>query len=234
MKEGDVVIIGNKLPSQSTFGDNEWSANTGQMGLVTDVEPKLTINRKHAVELDLVFTDSVEKKTISSCVKYLDMPEDEDTLEKLLQHGKCCEYVFPVTFIIRKLLMAATIIAYPEFSDEKTIGKARDYLRSRPKLTNLKNIRTAPISDAYPSLVNYDLHIHAVDEAGEVKAIKAKDVVKFTYMGAIAILVRGGFVNLLEAFLSAKPPIGRYYDELMSYLGDTGHPKALDVLRNYK
>ena len=46
-------------------------------------------------------------------------------------------------------------------------------------------------------------------------------------------MVRGGFVNLLEAFLSAEPPIRDFNDEMIGYLEKTGNTEALDVLKTY-
>ena len=56
---------------------------------------------------------------------------------------------------------------------------------------------------------------------------------KYIYMRAISIMVRCGFVNLLEAFLSAEPPIRDFNDEMIGYLEKTGNTEALDVLKTY-
>lgn len=56
---------------------------------------------------------------------------------------------------------------------------------------------------------------------------------KYEYIGAVSIMVRGGFVNMLSAFLSAEPPISDFYDEMIGYLGNTGSAEALDILKNY-
>ena len=233
VEEGDVVIIGHKVPDR--IGAENWkSNNTGEMGVVTAVGSKLIIKKQHAVELDLVFTDWVTKKTITSCIKYLNKPEDEDTLRELLQHGTHAEYVWPLSYLVRKLLMAASIIAHPEYADKEAIEKAKAYIHKSQKVpAAVKKLRSAPVSEAERSIVNYDLYIHK-EQDGEEYYIKAGEVSKFAFMGAISIMVRGGFANLLEAFLSAKPPIGKYYDEMIEYLGDTGDKATLDIIKSYK
>ena len=46
-------------------------------------------------------------------------------------------------------------------------------------------------------------------------------------------MVRGGFVNLLKAYLSVNPPIGSFYTEMLEAIGDNGYPEALSVLREH-
>ena len=109
-KEGDVAIIGNTLLQNYTV--IEQSPNSGQFGLITYAEPKMTIKKSHAVELDYVFTESVSKKNITDCIKYLESPLKFETL----QYGKMSENYFPLSFYIRRLLAAASIIAHPKFA----------------------------------------------------------------------------------------------------------------------
>ena len=47
-------------------------------------------------------------------------------------------------------------------------------------------------------------------------------------------MVRGGFVNLLDVFLSAEPPISVFYDEKIECLGDTGNFETLEIIKNYQ
>lgn len=232
--DGDVVVIGNKYPAGYGFIENDKSSNAGQMGTVDTVEPKVTVKKARAVELDLVFTENVTKKTIASCVKYLDLPDDEITLRNILLHGKYTEYVYPITFLIRKLLMAASVIAHPEFAAEEEIEKAKAYIHNNQEISdNIKELTVSPAPGADESVCRYELHIHAIGENGKAKRIDACEVSKYALMGAISIMVRGGFANLLKAFLSAKPPISEFYDEMLTYLGDTGNPEALEIIRDY-
>ena len=41
-------------------------------------------------------------------------------------------------------------------------------------------------------------------------------VAKYSYLGAISIMARGGFTAMLKAFMDAKPPIEQYAEEVNS------------------
>ena len=43
-------------------------------------------------------------------------------------------------------------------------------------------------------------------------------------------MVRGGFANLLEAYLSANPPIEEYRAEMRRILDGVGYREAYDML----
>ena len=64
INDGDVAIIGNTLAKN--YEEIDQSPNTGKMGIVTEVWPKMTIKRSQAVELDFVFTKEATKKDITS------------------------------------------------------------------------------------------------------------------------------------------------------------------------
>lgn len=53
------------------------------------------------------------------------------------------------------------------------------------------------------------------------------------YRSAISLLVRGGFVNLLKALLSAKPPIEKFIGELCEFSFDVGPIYCTGVLDEY-
>ena len=54
------------------------------------------------------------------------------------------------------------------------------------------------------------------------------------FRSAFSILIRGGFVNLLEAGLSANPPIGGFIDDLCKFAEDIGSVFCLEVLEKYR
>ncbi len=56
---------------------------------------------------------------------------------------------------------------------------------------------------------------------------------KYSHLGAVSIMVRGGFLNLLKAYLSINPPIIDYYDELCQILDGIGHSEVLDLLKSH-
>ena len=250
-KEGDVAIIGNKLIQNYIF--IEQSPNSGLFGIITYAEPKMTIKRSHAVELDYVFTENTTKKIISDCIKYLESPLDFKTL----QYEKYTENYFPLSLYIRRLLAAASIIAHPKFATADDIDAAKKYIGEKQDLGELRlqvgppeaaglnftdtQIDTNGKSEEYLKELGiepeYDMYdFMSLSDEKYFKIIDSANVYinKYTYIGAVSVMVRGGFVNLLKAFLSAKPPINGFYDEIIDFLGDTGNAEALSIVKNYK
>lgn len=54
---------------------------------------------------------------------------------------------------------------------------------------------------------------------------------ELVYRSALSILIRGGFVNLLEAALTAEMPIDAYYDKLIDYANEIGSTYCCKVLK---
>lgn len=249
--EGDVVIIGNTLVRGNEH--EEQSPNSGRFGTVVQVDPKLTINRKQAVELAFVFTPAASKKAVNDCVKYF----NEESVYKSMQFEMFLPNAFPITLYIRKLLLAASIVAHPNIADEESVDAAKAYIHEEKTMDELiANWLTGPpeppeisLSDTHiftdgksaEELDNYDISdfmdaMRLVNEDAYYKELGIANEFfnKYVFMGAISIMARGGFVNLLKAFLSAEPPINDFYDEMIGYLGDTGNSEALSTLKSYK
>lgn len=53
---------------------------------------------------------------------------------------------------------------------------------------------------------------------------------KLLYFSALAIIIRGGFTNLLESALSANIPISDFYDEICSFAKEIGSNHCYEVL----
>lgn len=250
-KEGDVAIIGNTL--LQNYMDIEQSPNSGLFGIITYAEPKMTIKRSHAVELDYVFTESASKKNISDCAKYLKSPLDFKTV----QYEKYSQNYFPLSLYIRRLFAAVSIIAHPKFAAADDIEAAKRYVGQNQNLNDLElwvgppepaglnftdtQINTDGKSEEYLKQLGIEPEYEMYDfmRLSEEKYFKIMDkanvfINKYTYIGAVSIMVRGGFVNMLNAFLSAEPPINDFYDEMIGYLGNTGSAEALNILKNYK
>ena len=249
-EEGNVAIIGNKFIQNYVF--IEQSSNSGLFGTITYAEPKMTIKKSHAVELDFVFTENTSKKNITDCIKYLNSPLDNKTV----QYEKFTENYFPLSLYIRRLLAAASIIAHPKFASADDIEAAKQYIGEKQDLDELEllvgppepagfnftdtQIDTKGQSAEYlqdlgvePEYEMYDLMDFSEQMYSEMIDHANVYINKYSYMGVVSIMVRGGFVNLLKAFLSAEPPIDDFYDEMVGYLGETGNTEALNVLKNY-
>ena len=105
-----------------------------------------------------------------------------------------------------------------------------DYKNCIANLPNsiLKKLGVEPQYDIMD--LSWDISEEEADKIMENASIYLN---KYSYIGAISIMVRGGFVNLLNAFLSAKPPIDEFVGEIIEYLGNTGNDEALNILKKY-
>lgn len=248
--DGNVAIVGNILAYQIDKCVYP-SATTGSMGIVSDVRPKLEIKRAHATELDFVFTPAANKRIITECINYIELPGDEITL----QYDKRTDSIYPITFLIRKLLAAASIIAFPKLAGTEAAERAKSYICQ----AQIIDEEMGELRQGAPEYVDISLRDIHVDVDGknenELDAINLdylKDgimegyyrdgkivpavneyVNKYAYIGAVSIMVRGGFVNLLQAFLSANPPMEGFCEELLADIGSNGNERALKLLKDY-
>lgn len=244
-EEGDVAVIGNSLAQN--YEPIKQSGNSGMFGTITYAEPKLTVKRSVAVELDYVFTDKPSKKAITGCSKYIEAPMRFANV----QYDKFTGTYFPLSFYIRRLLAAASVVAHPKLTTSDAIDEAKAYIRKEQDFGDMELLSGGPWG---PELYFTDTQIHTdgksleeLDKYGIESVYDTdefdydKDLMenlnkylnKYAYMGAVSIMARGGFMNLLNAFLSAEPLIGDFKDELIGYLKDTVSDEVLAVLKNY-
>ena len=250
--EGDVVVIGKEF--KKDFVSTLWgSATTGSMGIASDFKPKLEIKRTNAVEVEFVFTQNVDKKLITACTKDLDMDANQGLMK--LWSTTYVQAIYPISLLIGKLLSASSIIAFPEFASKDAIQKASDYI-CKPQIMEGALWSLTTLYDWHPDIYLRDIHINvgekneeelgAIDIDIENGAILSKNrgetpnkkmnqyINKYAYMGAVSIMVRGGFKNLLSAFLSANPPIGDFLNELIEVLGKLDCKESLALIEEYK
>lgn len=249
-EETDVAIIGNSYVYE-TGGYVSRERTTGCMGIISNVKEKLVIRKSDAVELDFVFTQNVSKKTITDCAKYLNTSGNEKTL----QFGKEIDTIYPITYLIRKILAASSIIAFSELSTPATIKKAKGYIQT-PQIIDAE---MSELRMACPELVDIDLtsihtDVDGKDEeeiknmnlsyisAGILNGFKRKEEIeecvndyvnKYSYVGAISIMVRGSFLNLLNAFLSAEPPIKEFSNEIQTIIKKFENSCVVQPLKEY-
>ena len=261
--EGDVAIIGYALPQgdYDTSGCDS-STNTGQIATVTAVLPKLTIKRSHAVEVSFVFTPAVQKKNLTQCVKYLEMGADK--YDKTLQLEKHINMIRPISYFIRCILAAASILAHPNFTkpEEQELAKSvidRKYTVTK-EMVELECSPSGAIGIDFMDIHTPDEHApvalevpdfeckqfewkngilqQGIDWKVAEKAVSGNllcsHVNKYVHCGAVSIMVRGGFKNLLEAYLSVNPPIDAFYDEMCEILSDVGHKEVYEILKAYR
>lgn len=246
-KEGDVAIVGNAF--LQNYDPSEPMATTGQMGIATEVLDKAAIKKNHAGEMDFVFTPQMDKKEVQNCVKYLCMPTDKKNYCYNKYVGKC----YPITYLIRRVLSAATVLAFDEYSKDEDQAFAKEYILSKHVFEDdlFYNVDSgAPYGSAL-SLI--DVHIDQGDKPakyldslkiglkkgcletdGALRSNSKLDdyINKYVNMGAISIMVRGGFYNLLKAYLSTGINIEAYKNELIDGLSDCGNKDALQLLES--
>jgi hypothetical protein len=71
------------------------------------------------------------------------------------------------------------------------------------------------------------------DRGSDIPDVVNAYVNKYAYIGAVSIMVRGGFANLLKAFFSANPPIASFYNEMLEDIGSNAIPEMLNILKEY-
>lgn len=248
----DVVIIGNTFPRGSSEVV-DYAGSTGSIGVVTEVASKITAPAGKVAGLNFVFKSKATKKLIADCVAYLDLKGDYETL----QYGKINGIdgkIYPITFLIRKVLAAASVIAHANLAEEGAVEKATEYLLSvkevdqdmiwcqeRPGMPSGMDFRDIQVDvDQKNEKELNSLGVEGLENGvyerdfsdGEFEGIN-KYVNKYTNIGAVSLMVRGGFVNILNAYLSVNPPIGEFYDEMLEAIGENGVPEALAVLKEY-
>ena len=250
--KGNVVVIGKQLQKDNI--DSAWGvATTGSMGIASDIMPKLDIKRSHAAEIDFVFTQNVDKKLITACSKELELDTDSGILKSW--SSSYIKAIYPISLLISKLISAASVIAFPEFASKDAIQKARDHI-CKPQVLDETIWSLTTMYPWYPDIYFCDIHIDVNGKnEEELNAVGVeltdgaipgfdregtpsdginqginKYVNKYVYMGAISIMARGGFANLLGAFLSANPPIGDFLDEIICAIEEHCCPEALALI----
>lgn len=250
---GNVAVIGNGDRSGSCC-DAYVSDTTGEMGQVTEKWESVMIKTPNPteLELDFVFSDEATKENVSACARYLSKQGNEKTL----QNNAYAANIYPITFLIRKILAAASVLAFPELASAQAKEKAKKYICS-PQVVDRGMTQLAK---AWPEFADIDLRSIQVDIGGEnekeLAVLKEPDLIdgvfksdgwddrnfdpelnayvnKYVYIGAVSVMVRGGFANLLRGFLSANPPIGEFYDEMLRDLGSFGDASTLSILKEY-
>lgn len=262
VEEGAAAIVGYSLPYYDYDPDDVLGgASTGCFGIVSQVLPTLKIKRSYAVEVDYVFIPSTNKRAITQCVKYLQFGPDD--YEKTLQFGKHTATIRPITYFTRQILAAASVLAHPKLAkpDDLELAKNRIILKKAID-TEMQELEHSPSGDIGmdfsdiqtpdPEIdkvfdlflpankAQYDFKEGLLSNGSELFPLVVfsdeciKHISKYPHIAAVSIMIRGGFKNLLEAYLSADPPIGEFYDEMCQKLDGIGYPEVYEVLKAYQ
>ena len=222
INKGDVAIVGFRKQPKTQ----------GEMGVVESTLDKLAIRRDLAADLAFVFTDHADKRMITACKKYI--LEDTENAD-----ADDTDY-YPVTYMARRMIAACCIVAFPQLSSPEDIQLAKEYIRGEHYMFDIPtaSYNTFDFYDYYgknsPSLGGWLHPDDYYDKMDEQQQNKIDDKFnKRVFCDTVAIMLRGGFVNILEAFLSVDPPIGKYYKDIIKAVGDAYDPTAMDVLKAY-
>ena len=225
VKEGDVVVIGVKNDSEKR----------GEMGLVEKVLNKPCIDIEEAADLAFVFSDDPDKAMIDACKDYIENAEDVDSSDEF--------EIFPVSYKVRKLIAASCIVAYPELSTEEDVDMAKMFISKPQHLDDVPmpsplGLCEIELYDSYAANSPYigegwiDGSSYFDMEGDELEELE-EEFSKKVFCETIAIMLRGGFVNLLEALLSSDPPITDYYEDIVNSVDNAFIDKAMSVLKTY-
>lgn len=258
VSEGAVVVIGRQLPAVACSRVHD-SPNTGCMGQVTEVEPKLAIKRDHAVEVDYVFVNDPTKKELTQCKKFLAM--GTESYGKTLQLDKNITPIRPITYHIQRILAAASVLAHPTLVTAKDLEHAKMVILEKKRIdADMLRLDWGPPEDIGVNLA--EIHIprngakKELEEIGKLlgdhpswdseegslnemsnilKQFAALDAVndyvnKYAHLGAVSIMVRGGFQNMLEAYLSVEPLSSKDLANARKLLKGVGHSEAYALL----
>lgn len=226
VQENDLAVIGNGLIGIDNIA-NEPFESTGQMGMVVG-QATAKLNRSRTAELDFVFTPVVEKTHITACSKYLKVQCDKKTLCA----GREVWNVYPITLLIRKLLAAVSVLAFPDLATKVQIEEAQEYLNEMyiiPEEAKTLTYTDFP-KDRKTRWAKEDIHVYKA--SGKITGNDAT-VYKYIHIGAVSLMLRGGFVNMLQAYLNANPPIKAFYNTLVSEATQVGAPEAIEILKKY-
>ena len=223
VQPGDIAVVGLQNNPKSR----------GEMGVVENTNNRLTIGKASAADLAFVFTpNQPDKKMITACIKYIESG-DVDAIDSV--------NILPITFKVRKIIAASCIIAYPNLSSADDIEMAKAVIAKPQHMSDV------PMADYY-SIEFYDGYANAsptigrrwldgatyFDMKGEEKEQFEDEFNRRVFCDAIGLMLRGGFANLLEAFLSANPPIEEFIDEVINAAGKAYNDKTMEILKSYK
>lgn len=253
VKENDCVVIGNGYAWQLCC-NVELAKTTGCMGMVDSVAPKVTLKKNHAAEIDFVFTSEVDKKTVEKNIKYLSTNPNEKTL----QYDKETQDIYPLTYMIRKVLAATTVLAFPQFAKENDLDKAKAYILEKHIFTD--KVYTLCHSGGYFPANIYLADTHTSINCSLSRLAKDSDIKGFdkkcinnrseddmiirsqqlddyvdyaVNIGSASLMIRGGFSNMLTAFLQVKQPKKADLKKLITFAQKIGSSDCEQVLNEF-
>ena len=252
VSEGSIAVIGYSLPVDFCCEISK-SNNTGAMGYVEKISPNLTIKRRYAVEVDYIFNTNPTKTDLTRCVKYLKL--GPEAYEKTLQFDKAVHPIRPIIYFARRILTATSILAHPNFVTEDDLKCAKNVILSRNHIDSKMIARSPGVAllesnvsekkaqntfnkiamelgnhedwdkdsgmlQSWSDVLNKFVSLSSVNEF----------VDKYSHVVAVSIMIRGGFLNLLKAYMSVTS-LDEYRDEICVDLQGIDQTETFDFFK---
>lgn len=291
LKVGDKALIGfhSFTPAWSSWYEIfdeivfEVAKTSRNIAAIVDLNGN-KVPKEDRVGLDMGFTNNVTKKVINDCEKFINIEESDLILISTnAEHTNDFLYFRPISRFAKRIVAAATVIAFKKYASEENITKANDILSTRhgfpmqifdakifdpsyddywhtleledvymePDYESIKALKTvygeliekAPWldDDEFPPLYRLKFKFGYGDDKNHKDDIDkigydALDeyINKSVFTSAMAVMIQADLKNLMEAFISANPPIDDYLDYMIEYANSLGAAEYVEMLKEVK
>lgn len=283
LKVGDKALIGfyiytpslNDCSDDAIFGVAKTSRN---IATIVDLDGN-KVPKYNRVGLDMGFTNNVTKKIINDCERFINIEESDLILiSTRVEHLNDSDYFRPISRFVKRIVAAATVIAFKKYASEESIIRANEILSTRHGFP-MQIFDAKSFFDEWHTLELEDVYMEPDHES--LKALKAKygELIEKSYMvddddegpqlyylrigygnyknykddigkigydaldeyfnksiftSAMTVMIQADLKNLMEAFLSANPPIDDYLDYMIEYANSLGAAEYVKMLKEVK
>lgn len=245
----DVVIIGKN------YSNSAYAKSTGIMSTPSSELKTRTSSLSHLAEIDYAFTPSIKKAHITAASKFMVQEVNGENMKLILDRLD----IYPITFMTKQMIAAITVLSFPKMATSTSLQKAKDIIREGIAFDcfNYDGVRYCNLSFDDLQTVNKDKELESFGDQflgahisnnsvflddiksaykdsqedcdNALKYFKAK-----VYIATLAVLIRGGFVNMLQAFLNECPPIYDFIDDVIQLAKKLKSKKCMSLLEEYK
>ena len=212
-----------------------------QMGIVDSVIEGAKISPSKSVRLAYAFKSSCDKKDIKVLAKRLNEVDnansfirefpwlyfEEGELIQLYINGEV-ENIYPKQMFLEQILTATSLLAHRDMLNTEIERQCRENLHRLPCVPP-ELLKSQKFTWLDETLDYFDSAQYDEVSKADYMTIIGKDAM----LTAACIFIRGKFSNLMEAFLSAKPPIEEYIDPLIDFANEISSTKCMQILKVY-
>lgn len=217
-------------------------ATEAQMGIADSIETGAQISASKSVRLAYAFKSSCDKNDIKVLAKRLDELDDANSYiskfkglyfeeGKLIQQYRDggVEDIYPKQLFVEQILTATSLLAHRDMLSAEKADFCREKLHEPPCLPQ-ELLKCRKFTWLDEPLDYFDSMKYDKSTKVDYINIIGKDAV----LTAASIFIRGGFSNLMEAFLSAKPPVDEDIDRLIDFANEISSTKCMQLLMDYR